>query len=64
MKRRILLPLFITTWALLAGCATTDELTQKEKDKLAREQARAQQKQATAQEKKLEQGLGGRKNTR
>lgn len=36
----------------LAGCATQDtELSQKERDRLAREQARADQKQAQAQQK-------------
>jgi len=39
---------------LLAGCATTDtELTQKEKDKIAREQARLEQQQQRAQEKAM-----------
>ncbi len=36
------------------GCSTTDtELTQKEKDRIAREQARAAQKESQAQEKRL-----------
>ena len=40
----------------LAGCATDSELTQKEKDKMAREQQREAQKQAQAQEKMMNQG--------
>lgn len=45
---------------LLAGCATTDnELSQKEKDRLAREQARADQKQAQAQQKMMQNSSQG-----
>jgi outer membrane biogenesis lipoprotein LolB len=40
----------------LAGCATDSELTQKEKDKMAREQQREAQKQAQAQEKMMREG--------
>ncbi len=39
---------------LLAGCATTaTELTQKEKNKIAREQARLEQQQQRAQDKAM-----------
>lgn len=45
---------------VLAGCATTDhELSQKEKDRLAREQARADQKQAQAQQKMMQNASQG-----
>ena len=45
---------------LLAGCATTDnELSQKERDRLAREQARADQKQAQAQQKMMQNSSQG-----
>lgn len=37
----------------LSGCATDSELTQKEKDRMAREQQREAQKQAQAQEKMM-----------
>lgn len=52
---------------LLAGCATTDtELTQKEKDKIAREQARLEQQQQRAQEKAMREATQGnqRRGTR
>ena len=44
----------------LAGCATPDtELSQKERDRLAREQARADQKQAQAQQKMMQNSSPG-----
>jgi starvation-inducible outer membrane lipoprotein len=54
MKTRWL-PLFaLAATIFLAGCASTDsELTQKEKDKMAREQARRDQQQQRAQEKAM-----------
>lgn len=57
MKTRRLSLFALAASALLAGCATTDtELTQKEKDKLAREQARLEQQQQRAQEKAMREG--------
>jgi len=51
--RRVALPALVVS-VLLAGCATTDsELSQKEKDKMARDMERANQKQAQAQEKMM-----------
>ena len=44
---------------LLGGCATTDELTQKEKDRIAREQAKADQKEAQAQAKMMKEATQG-----
>jgi outer membrane PBP1 activator LpoA protein len=45
---------------VLAGCSTTDnEISQKEKDRLAREQARADQKQAQAQQKMMQNSSPG-----
>jgi len=50
----------LTVSAFLAGCATTDtELTQKEKDKIARDMERASQKQAQAQEKMMREATQG-----
>jgi hypothetical protein len=52
---------------VVAGCASTDnELSQKEKDRIAREQQRSNQKQAQAQEKMLRDATqgGSRKGTR
>ncbi len=54
MKTRWLTLFALAASVLLAGCATTDtELTQKEKDKMAREQARLDQQQQRAQEKSM-----------
>jgi hypothetical protein len=51
--RRFALPALALCLALF-GCATNDtELTQKEKDRIAREQARADQKEAQAQAKRM-----------
>ena len=45
---------------LFAGCASTDnELSQKGKDRLAREQARADQKQAQTQQKTMRDATQG-----
>ena len=50
---RFALPALVVS-LFLAGCATTDsELSQKEKDKMARDMERANQKQAQAQEKMM-----------
>ena len=50
---------FAATLAL-AGCATSEaEPSQKEKDKMARDQQRDAQKQAQQQEKMLRGGAGG-----
>jgi starvation-inducible outer membrane lipoprotein len=44
---------------LFSGCATTDsELTQKEKDKIARDMAREDQKQQQAQAKQMREATG------
>lgn len=60
MKTRRIALLVIAASLLLAGCATTDtELTQKEKDKLARDQARAEQKQAQDQAKMMRDATQG-----
>jgi hypothetical protein len=51
--RHVALPALVVS-LFLASCATTDsELSQKEKDKLARDMERANQKQAQAQEKMM-----------
>lgn len=50
---------------LLSGCATTDtELTQKEKDKIARDMAREEQKQQQAQAKQMRDATQGTKTPR
>jgi hypothetical protein len=57
----------LATVLLLASCTTTDsEMSQKEKDRLAREMAREDQKQAKAQEKQLREATqgGARRTTR
>ncbi len=65
MKTRWLLVTLITAACSLAGCATDSELTQKEKDKLARDMERENRKQAQAQEKMMRgnnsSGLGGQR---
>lgn len=48
----------------LAGCATNSELTQKEKDQMAREQQREAQKQAKSQEKMMRETTGQRREPR
>lgn len=54
MKTRWLSCPALAVIILLAGCATTGpELTQKEKDRIAREQARFDQQQQRAQEKAM-----------
>ena len=68
MHSRLVTLIGIAVGALLAGCATTDnELSQKEKDKIARDMERANQKeartQAQAQEKMLRE-TGQRRSTR
>ena len=45
-----------------AGCATDSELTQKEKDRMAKEQEREAQKQAKSQEKMMRAGTGQRQS--
>lgn len=50
---------------LLSGCATTDtELTQKEKDKIARDMARQEQQQQQAQAKQMREATQGTKSPR
>jgi hypothetical protein len=44
----------------LAGCATDSELSQKEKDRIEREQQREAQKQAKSQEKMMRETTGQR----
>lgn len=57
--RRFALPALALTFVLF-GCATNDtELTQKEKDRIAREQARADQKEAQAQAKRMREATQG-----
>ena len=53
MKPRYMILSAAAAALVLAGCATDSELTQKEKDKMAREQQRDAQKQAQAQEKMM-----------
>ncbi len=53
MKTRSLLLSALAAVCLLAGCASDRELTQKEKDKIDREQAREAQKQQKAQDKMM-----------
>ncbi|MEI6465162.1 MAG: hypothetical protein WCQ89_10595 [Verrucomicrobiota bacterium] len=60
--RRVTLPA-LAACLLLSGCATTDtEMTQKEKDKLARDMAREEQKQSQAQAKQMRDATQGTKN--
>ncbi len=60
MKKRSIILSALAAGLLLASCASESELTQKEKDKMAREQEREAQKQQKAQEKMLrESGSGG-----
>ena len=52
MKLRLIALQAMAASVLFTGCATTDnELSQKERDKIEREQARASQKQAQADAK-------------
>lgn len=54
MKLRLTILSVCVVALTVGGCATQDtELTQKQKDKLDREQARAEQKQRQAQEKMM-----------
>lgn len=47
-------PLIVIAMALLlTGCATDSELTEKEKNRIAREMAKEEQKQANAQAKAM-----------
>jgi hypothetical protein len=56
MKTRwTLLNAFVAT-LVLAGCASNSEPTQKEKERMAREQQREAQKQAQAQSKLMREG--------
>lgn len=67
MKARSFLPLVTASLALLAGCTTTDSgLSQKEKDKIARDMERANQKEAQAQAKMMREATQGtqRRGTR
>ncbi len=50
--------------ALLAGCATDSEVTQKEKDKMARDAEKQNQKQAQAEAKMMREATGQRKSPR
>jgi hypothetical protein len=59
MKPRWIFLHTIAAAILLAGCASNSELTQKEKDRLAREQEREAQKQAQAQAKMMRTGTQG-----
>lgn len=62
--RRVTLPALAVS-LLLSGCATTDtELTQKEKDKIARDMAREEQKQQQAQAKQMREATQGTKTPR
>jgi outer membrane biogenesis lipoprotein LolB len=64
MKRRYITLIAVAASALLTGCATTDrELTQKEKDKMARDMEREDQKRAQAQSKAMRES-GQRRTSR
>lgn len=57
--RRFALHALAMSFALV-GCTTTDtELSQKERDRMAREQARAEQKESQAQAKRLREATHG-----
>lgn len=67
MKARSLLVIVTASIVLLTGCTTTDsELSQKEKDKIARDMERANQKEAQAQAKMMREATQGtqRRGTR
>lgn len=67
MKARSLLVLATAAFAMITGCTTTDsELSQKEKDKIARDMERANQKEAQAQAKMMRETTQGtqRRGTR
>ena len=63
MKARWILPHLLAAALVITGCATNTELTQKEKDRIAREMERESQKQARAQaqaqDRALRQATGG-----
>ena len=60
MKHRSFTLKAIAVTTLLAGCATTDsELTQKEKDKIARDMERQSQREAQAQAKMMREATQG-----
>lgn len=63
MKVRWILLNLLAAALVITGCATNSELTQKEKDRIAREMERENQKQAQAQaraqERALRQSTGG-----
>ncbi|MDO8545021.1 MAG: hypothetical protein Q7S40_31645 [Opitutaceae bacterium] len=62
MKPRWIQLSLLAGLVVLAGCATNSELTQKEKDRFARETERENQKQAQAQEKMLRQATQGQRS--
>lgn len=61
MKSRYLV-LLLSVVVYVAGCATDSELTQKEKDRMAREQQREQQREAQKQAQQQEKMLRGGTN--
>ena len=60
MKSRWLILSAFAAALFFAGCASNSELTQKEKDQMAKEQQREAQKQAKAEEKMMRTGTGQR----
>jgi hypothetical protein len=65
MKIRWILVTMIVVIVYVGGCATQSELTQKEKDRMAREMERENRKQSQAQEKMMrpttQGGMGGQR---
>ena len=59
MKPRSILLSAVAAASILAGCATDTEPTQKQKEKMARDIERENQKQAKAQEKMMREAQGG-----
>ena len=59
MKTRWILLVVMVVATFVAGCASDSQLSQKEKDRLAREQERAAQKQAQTQAKQMRTGTQG-----
>lgn len=58
MKFRSLVFFPLAAMLLAAGCASDSELSQKEKDRIQREQQREAQKQAKEQEKMMREATG------
>jgi hypothetical protein len=65
MKRRCVSLIAVAVYAVLAGCATTDEeLSQKDREKMAREMEKANRKEAQNQSKMMRDATGQRRSSR